>query len=1063
MVRTFQKNTIRVYSIISKIFLSIFLILNSLEGFAQNIESAATSTSTSSSSSSDDRLHQLCLDAFHEGVSLGCPEAQTEDINLEREPGIEEHYLETAKKNLRGESFIFLAANSATSILSIFLVGLVSNRFNPAGAGVGGVNMMMGAGAIGIAQVFSTQVNEFFRTLTQPVTQHVVFPLIKKLSEIFGGTIIAFRDPPYIVGLSPEKKEKKFSFEYETNLPTITLGDLTEKAYGIFQYLFDINGSKKDLWHPREMLEARRVKFLAIKDRLPPAYQDAIIDQLTILQRQYDSELFSKGNSLNVNVVGENERIEAQKKFSKIDRIMNLPVTPKQIVKEKHQKEIDNLLAPYSPEIKDKIDIIVENIVSRSTSTNTPASSNAAKPKSRKRGCEQARPIFYLLGAPGTGKTYLVDELGKILKLPVIKIKLNPNTNEFDLIGAPTNRYESGGELGILTKAFSALQPDLNFNNAIIFIDEADKVLNKEQDSSSGSYSSSGPISRPLKTFLLDLFERNPKPLRFNSLGVSLDISRITFVLAGNAPVIGKSNEFMQRMNQINFGAFSLEKRMGIACTQFGRSQSNYGHDTPSLASLLAPIVAMSRADDDRNLGIKNLLKTLDNYTLYLKKSESENFDLSKNPFDWKKALKDNSLRSSDILSEIALFKKNFEKKKQRLQLPENHSLLNTLENEKDYFETVSLSKAFTGDKPTETIAKRDMHRLHDLLRLPMGIKNLAADTELEARIDKILDLYPEHVRKAILPILESHITNSEDTNFDTDVNKNVLYFVGEPGTLKTSLVRALAEAMGLPIIEISLEKMSEKTKGMGKYYQSEAPSEPIYSEFTKVFLAQDDKVPFPENAIILIDEADRTLNGQNNGELVSQILKMLDRSPHRRDLSIEGLGNREGSPVTIDASRFLFILTGNNLINDVQGEDKLGAHDSKKSAINDRFNAVVKFENFELHGKKEVAKSMFTKFSTGQKIFTKLDEKALKAHLDFMEVFADFYHELGTISFRPLENTINLYVAQLKRKRDFSQPLKSFDYQTALQQSEVLVKTEKKKKPKAAVMSDFFQFPPDE
>ncbi len=79
------------------------------------------------------------------------------------------------------------------------------------------------------------------------------------------------------------------------------------------------------------------------------------------------------------------------------------------------------------------------------------------------------------------------------------------------------------------------------------------------------------------------------------------------------------------------------------------------------------------------------------------------------------------------------------------------------------------------------------------------------------------------------------------------------------------------------------------------------------------------------------------------------------------------------------------------------------------------------------------------------------------------MEEFADFYHQLGTISFRPLENTINLYVAQLKRKRDFSQPLKSFDYQTALQQSEVSVKTEKKKKPKAPVMPDHFQFPSDE
>ncbi|MBP6218057.1 MAG: hypothetical protein KA436_05680 [Oligoflexales bacterium] len=233
---------------------------------------------------------------------------------------------------------------------------------------------------------------------------------------------------------------------------------------------------------------------------------------------------------------------------------------------------------------------------------------------------------------------------------------------------------------------------------------------------------------------------------------------------------------------------------------------------------------------------------------------------------------------------------------------------------------------------------------------------------------------------------------------------------------------------------------MSEKAKGVGRYAQRES-YEPDYSEFTKVFLAQDDKSFFPENSFILLDEADRTLNGQNTGELVSQIIKMLDRSPHRRDLSLEGL-SREGSPVAIDASRFLFFLTGNNLVNDVQ--DHRGVYDSKKSAINDRINAVVKFENFELHGKKEIAKSMFMKLSKGRKFFAKLDEKALQDHLDFIDEFAEYFHKLETVSFRSLEKTIDLYVAQLKRKRDFSRPLKSFDYKKALRQTEVSVKTDK-------------------
>ncbi|MBP6218056.1 MAG: AAA family ATPase [Oligoflexales bacterium] len=383
------------------------------------------------------------------------------------------------------------------------------------------------------------------------------------------------------------------------------------------------------------------------------SYQEAIIDQLTILQRQYDGEMFSSGNSVNVHVMGENERVEAQKKFSKIDRIMNLPLNSKRIVKETYQEKINALIAPYSPEIRGKIDVIIGNIVGLSMASGTSKNTCELNSKDDKKGCGHVRPIFYLLGAPGTGKTYLVDEIGKTFNLPVIKIKLNPNTNEFELIGNPTNRYDSSGELGVLTKAFSSLRQDLNFNNPIVFIDEADKIFNKG-DGSSDSYSSSSPMSRPLKTFLLDLFDRNHKPLRFNSLGVSLDISKVTFVLAGNAPVIAKTNEFMQRMNSINFGAFSLERRMEIACTQFGRSQQNYNYDSSSIAGLLQTIVAISREDDDMNIGIKSLLKTLDNYILHLKKGEGKTFDLSKNPFEWKKCQK--KLRAwEDTLKEKAM------------------------------------------------------------------------------------------------------------------------------------------------------------------------------------------------------------------------------------------------------------------------------------------------------------------------------------------------------------------------------------------------------------------------
>lgn len=1013
-------------TIISRLFLCLLLISQSWQGLAQ----------TTQISERDSQIQQICLDAYQEGRRLGCPEVQTEDLNLEREPGIEDKYLEMAKRNLRGESVILMASQSMTQIVSLMLTVLFAQRFarmgaGGAGAAVGG-GAAVGVGAIGIASVLSAQVNEFFKALTKPITQHVIFPLLKKFTDLFSDMPIAFQQAPYLVGIK--------------GTPTYTISDLADKVYDSFQYYFATSSSKKDLWHPREMLEARRLKFLAIRDNLPPSYEEAITDHLTVLQKQYDKELFETPNNFNLNIVNDNEKIEAQKKFSKVDRIMNLPLKPKKMTMPAEQME--TLLNPYPVEIRDLLSNLVSNILNRSMQATQASSREESITCPQQQGatskdCDQARPIFYLLGAPGTGKTYFVDELGKILKIPVIKLKLHPGSNEFDLVGKPAARYESDGELGGLTKAFSSLSPELNYSNAIVFIDEADKILNKDKESSSYS-SASGQMARQLKPFLLELFERNPKPLRLNSLNVSFDVSKITFILAGNSPIVGKTNEFMQRMNVINFGGFSLEKRVGIACTQFGRIQANYERDPQSLADLLAPIVAMSKEDDDRNLGVKNLLKTLDNYVLHLKNFDYKQEDLVKNPFDWKKMLKSNS-KSADILSEFALFKKNFEKKKERLALPENHHLLSLIESEKEHFEEVSLLKDATGDQANESASKKDLQRLSDLLRLPMGIKNLTVDESLEQRIDEIFKFYPKHVKDAVMPILEAHISNSEDTDYDTDVNKNVLYFVGEPGTLKTSLVRALAEAMGLPIFEISLEKLTAKAVG-GRFPSVEkGPNfEVSYPELTKVFLARDEKEFFPENGIILIDEADRTLNGQKTGELVAQIIKMLDRSPYRRELSLEGMGNRD--TVSIDSSRFLYILTGNNLINDVKDKEDRGEHDSKKSAINDRINAVVKFENFELDNKKELAKSMFRKFAKGQKMLS-LDEEFLKEQFSTMEEFATFFHELGTVSFRPLESTIDLYVSQLKRKRGLKLRI-DFDYRTILQNAEVSVKTDKKKKP---------------
>jgi len=123
---------------------------------------------------------------------------------------------------------------------------------------------------------------------------------------------------------------------------------------------------------------------------------------------------------------------------------------------------------------------------------------------------ESPKTILYLQGPPGVGKTYITRYISKIMGTKAIELRVGEDVGS--IIG---KQGEPGSFLDSITK-------DGATRNAIIFIDELEKIVNKKNSS---------------LDFFLPLL--NPDEPTFYSpyLKADIDISHFCFITAGNDPI----------------------------------------------------------------------------------------------------------------------------------------------------------------------------------------------------------------------------------------------------------------------------------------------------------------------------------------------------------------------------------------------------------------------------------------------------------------------------------------------------------------------------------------------
>ena len=233
-----------------------------------------------------------------------------------------------------------------------------------------------------------------------------------------------------------------------------------------------------------------------------------------------------------------------------IEEVLRLPLHPNPL--KRQNPKVRETLKNFPTAVKREMAQVVSEICSHSY---------------QKSPAKRITPVM-LVGPPGTGKTFLVRQLAEALDLPLCEIKIA----EYKAI-AGNDMWSNAPEKGVVIDALlkSSLEhPEKPPANAILFIDELDKVLHKGKD---GSFTH--PSGNEVNTFLHSLLETGTTeyPIRRYG-GASHPIGHIIVMLAVNhsfSDVLGDdaAEALESRIRTVDFReGFDITKKKAIV-TQF--------------------------------------------------------------------------------------------------------------------------------------------------------------------------------------------------------------------------------------------------------------------------------------------------------------------------------------------------------------------------------------------------------------------------------------------------------------------------------------------------------------
>lgn len=215
-----------------------------------------------------------------------------------------------------------------------------------------------------------------------------------------------------------------------------------------------------------------------------------------------------------------------------------------------------------------------------------------------------------IVGPPGTGKTYLGKQLGKLLGVPTHVIDLSKYSN---LAGSHFSQgsVDKGVVLDILLDNQDIKH---NFTNKIIIIDEVDKLFQKDE---TGAFTNAN-IGQ-FMAYLLFILEAQATAVNLPRYeGASHDISQLKFILLGNhtlSEMLGeeKAKPLESRMHVVILDNLTQEQKLNIAKEHITkRCEDGYIEASLIDQTIIEAIVAEDTAAGHK--GVRTMLQVIDKY-----------------------------------------------------------------------------------------------------------------------------------------------------------------------------------------------------------------------------------------------------------------------------------------------------------------------------------------------------------------------------------------------------------------------------------------------------------------
>lgn len=227
-------------------------------------------------------------------------------------------------------------------------------------------------------------------------------------------------------------------------------------------------------WDPYTALEFFKRKFETKIQTLSPKTIEFFEKHLKLLEQEIPRSAGSQQDLV---------REGLKSYFSNLETVMKLPDGVKNL-----EEVSTDFLKIYPLELQPEITGIIQKHIANSHKANV-----------------LRKNVLYFYGEPGTGKTFLAENIARTLGLPVIEFSLE-GANYGELVGNSYGDSDLAKSPLKLSRLTGSLQKG-SVKNAVIIIDEAEKVLNSKDMESAA-----------LRAFMLKFLDPDKREIRLEAV-----------------------------------------------------------------------------------------------------------------------------------------------------------------------------------------------------------------------------------------------------------------------------------------------------------------------------------------------------------------------------------------------------------------------------------------------------------------------------------------------------------------------------------------------------------------